>query len=388
MALNRSRRGVALVLTLVGAVWLVLSCGSGSRAVAVAPVPAVPDTAIVQSILLAGDAGAPRPDDPTLAALAREAARFPAHTTVIFLGDNIYPTGLSTTGSSRRPEDERRLSAQLATIQESGARGVFVPGNHDWDDGGQDGWQAVLRQEGWVRDHGAGQAEWLPGGGCPGPAVRDLGETFRLVVLDTQWWLHDHDRPFGLEAGCTSTSYLSVEANLGAAVAATGRQVIVVGHHPLRSGGAHGGHFNLRQHLFPLTELAGWAWLPLPLIGSLYPLARSGGISSQDVSHPRNQAMRIALEDAMATVRPLVYASGHEHNLQVIEGGSARWLLVSGSGHSGQGAYTTWLPETRFAASTSGFMRLDAVRSGRIRLGVFQIQPDGTAREVWSAWLE
>ena len=388
MALTRPAQGLGLALVLAVAVWLALSCTGSGRSVATAPVPAASDGDIVQSILLAGDAGAPRLDDPTLVALTREAARFPGQTTVVFLGDNLYPAGLSAAGASNRVEDERRLGAQLAVIQQSGARGVFVPGNHDWADGGADGWAAVRRQDAWLRDQGAGRAELLPGGGCPGPELRDLGDAFRLVALDTQWWLHEHDRPFGVEAGCASSSYLEVAANLAVAVKAPGRQVIVVGHHPLRSGGSHGGHFNLRQHLFPLTELAGWAVLPLPIIGSLYPLARGSGISSQDVSNPRNRTMRVALENAMAPERPLVYASGHEHNLQVIEGGSARWLLVSGSGSFQQGSHASWLPETRFAAAASGFLRLDAVRSGRVRLGVFQAQLDGTAREVWSAWLE
>ena len=98
--------------------------------------------------------------------------------------------------------------------------------------------------------------------------------------------------------------------------------------------------------------------------------------------------MRVALENAMASERPLVYASGHEHNLQVIEGGSARWLLISGSGSFQQGSHTSWLPETRFAAAASGFIRLDALRSGRVRLSVMTATAEGRGKEVWSAWID
>ena len=33
-----------------------------------------------------------------------------------------------------------------------------------------------------------------------------------------------------------------------------------------------------------------------------------------------NQRMRAAIEDALTADQPLIYAAGHDHNLQVIEG--------------------------------------------------------------------
>jgi hypothetical protein len=216
-----------------------------------------------------------------------------------------------------------------------------------------------------------------------------VGETFRIIALDTQWWLHGHDKPIGLARGCQSANEEDIVTRLEAAIATAGaRKVVVLGHHPLASGGKHGGHFTVLNHLFPLRELAPWAWLPLPLIGSLYPIGRMSGISPQDVGHGRNRRMREALERGMADGAPLTYVSGHEHTLQVIEGTSARWLLVSGSGYFGHTDHTTWLERTRYAASRSGFMRVDALRSGRIRLGVIVVDPDGTWREAFSLWLE
>lgn len=385
MRVSASLRLVAVaVLGLAPA--LATSCVRVRPEVITAPVPVPADSAIVWSVLLAGDAGAPGPDDPALAALAREAARLPERTTVVFLGDNIYPTGLGSEDDPDRAEQEARLDRQVAVLRESGARGIFVPGNHDWAKGGPDGWAAIRRQGEWLRARGGGLVELAPAGGCPGPAVRDVGPVFRIVALDTQWWFHDHAKPASAD-GCDPGTGEASLAALARVVDAPDRQVIVAAHHPIRTGGVHGGYFTLRQHLFPLTELASWAWLPLPGLGSLYPLVRGGGLSPQDTPNDRNRALRVALEDAMAPARPLVYAAGHEHNLQVIEGGSARWLLVSGAGYADHTSPVRAFAATRWAEAATGFMRIDALQSGRVRLGVVILDADGRAHEAWSVWL-
>jgi len=165
------------------------------------------------------------------------------------------------------------------------------------------------------------------------------------------------------------------------------RQVIVSGHHPLASGGAHGGHFGFKDHVFPLTAFARWAWLPLPIIGSLYPLVRGSGISVQDMKNKRNAEVRAGIEAALRKNPPLVYAAGHEHNLQVLAGTSARWFVVSGAGYYGHHSRTSWLDSTRFAVGQSGYVRLDATRAGRVRVGVITVNEMSAAHEEYSAWL-
>ncbi len=363
------------------------SCAGGARPVS-APVPTPARSDVVWTILLAGDAGAPTDDDPVLGTLSAAAAEAPDRTTVVFLGDNIYPAGLPDSASPDRAEAERRLLRQVEAVTRVGARAVFVPGNHDWAHHAPDGWASVRRAEGFIAAHGGGLAEQLPGDGCPGPAVRDLGTIFRLVLLDTQWWLHEHERPRHPASPCPADREDEVETALAEAVrTADRRHVVVAAHHPLRSGGQHGGRWNLGHHLFPLREVKSWLWVPLPVLGSLYPFARSNGITRQDVSNRRNREMREAIERGMLAAPPLVYAAGHEHTLQVIEGESARWLLVSGTGYYGHTTPVGWLDRTRFAAAASGFMRLDALADGRVRLGVMVVAGDGSVREAWSGWL-
>ena len=54
---------------------------------------------------------------------------------LVFLGDNIYPSGLPPEGAEaeERSEAERRILAQIDVALETATPTIFVPGNHDWD---------------------------------------------------------------------------------------------------------------------------------------------------------------------------------------------------------------------------------------------------------------
>ena len=98
--------------------------------------------------------------------------------------------------------------------------------------------------------------------------------------------------------------------------------------------------------------------------------------------------MRAALVRALSKQPPLLYAAGHEHNLQVIQGSSARYLVVSGAGIYGHHGPVRWHPRTRFAKVASGFVRVDVLRNGRVRLGVLIVDRTGRSREHYSLWLD
>jgi len=265
---------------------------------------------------------------------------------------------------------------------------LFVPGNHDWQKGGADGWESVKRQEQHVEARGGSVVSFLPSGGCPGPEVVDVSDRLRLVALDTQWWLHDHARPEDPSSACEADSEAEVVSGLRAALARAGeRDVVVLAHHPLVSGGPHGGHFTLRQHLFPLTDVKDGLWLPLPLIGSIYPGARGSGASAQDQSSRENRHMRESLVAAAKERPPLAWAAGHEHVLQVIE--SPEWgrVLVSGGGIFDHASAVKDVPGSLFRASRAGYMRIDWLKDGTRRLGVILVSKDGSSREGFAALL-
>ena len=371
--------------------------------------------AIDHRLLLIGDAGdADRAGEPGLDVLAHQVALLPDRTTVVFLGDNVYETGMPEPSpvlegtpveeildetllnlyESRR-DAERRVKAQVHAVEVPGARAVFIPGNHDWDQFGLGGWKRVRELERYLHELepvAKVPVSLLPGGGCPGPVALDLGRRGRLVVLDTQWWLERGEKPAPDDnpTGCAHPTEAGVTDALSAELrraAADHRTVVVAGHHPLRSRGPHGGWVDPRVHLFPMTMAGSYVpvfvrWLPLPLLGSLAAWVRAEhSPSAQDMSSATNTHMRRALEAALETAaedgaRPIAYAAGHDHGLQVFRGGTAvPYVLVSGLGSHEKVSAVGHDSHTLFAHADGahpGLMKIDFLRDGRVRLGVVE----------------
>lgn len=340
-------------------------------------VGAVHSDSVAYSLLLIGDAGLPaRGGEPVLNAL-RDAIRAdgPDRTFVVYLGDNVYPRGLTdSTLVAERTEGERILDAQIAAVVETESRGIMIPGNHDWDAGSADGWNFIRRQDRYVDEKGQGRIAMLPNSGCPGPEVLDLNPTLRLVVIDTEWWLQlDGSRPEGERSQCAVKTERQIVDSMRVVLAsAGGRRTVVVGHHPLVSGGQHGGYFDWPSYLFPL-----------------HPWARIGGLfARQDVSGEEYTRLRVNMQGAFQRNPPLIYAAGHEHNLQVFQRAPARYQVVSGAGIYGHTTAVRAITGTRYARRASGFQRITFLRDGRVRLGVILVNRNGQAREDFSMFLD
>ena len=389
-----------------GAFWIAAAL-SGAAACTSPLAPATPVPAplpgkdsIEIAIFLIGDAGSAAYDgEPVLQELALQSDSLrPVPQFVVFLGDNVYPKGVPPLGHPARDDAEKKVAAQVLAIRKGSAQGLLIPGNHDWDRHGRDGWNAIRRQDTLVRKFGGDDVRLAPGGGCPGPDVVDIGEHVRLIAMDSEWWLHNDVKPFGPSSPCPTRTYDEVTDSLAGALRDKGdRHAIVLTHHPLRSGGIHGGTFTLGDHIFPLRNFKRWLWVPLPLIGSIYPFARQMGISNQDVFGRKYRELRWAFERVFRRYPPLVVASGHDHDLQVIRGGrpdvtNAGYQLVSGAGILGHASVVRDIDGSLFKREAAGFMRLDITRDGRVRLSVTTVvprgeRPEGESAEVFSIWL-
>lgn len=362
------------ILYQIAAVLLLVlgGCGSMPDDVVREAVRGTADSAAVDEreplleVYLIGDAGKPKPGgDPVLLAAEHMASENPARTLVVFLGDNLYPEGVPEEPGPRRVEAERILQAQLNVSLKAGARGVFVPGNHDWDHSGPAGWAETMVQQEYIAAHGAGRVELIPTDGCPGPAVRDYEGGLRLVALDTQWWLHPYDKPRPPPDVCTAVTDSAVITQVRKVLReANGRPVLVVAHHPLISGGTHG--------VFPLLPTR---FAPIPRF------------SSQDLGHPRYRHMRRVLESAFAETPPLVFAAGHDHNLQLLQGIGAHYQIVSGTGFYGRTGRVRTLPSTIYRNRASGFIRLAILAGGAVRLDAFTVDADARATRDFSRML-
>jgi len=98
------------------------------------------DTAVVHSLFLIGDAGEPYMKDSPLGKVLSEKIRATAgNSTVLFLGDNIYPSGLPDQDSRKYELAELSLKTQVGFIRGLNTNGIFIPGNHDWQHWGKHG---------------------------------------------------------------------------------------------------------------------------------------------------------------------------------------------------------------------------------------------------------
>jgi hypothetical protein len=311
----------------------------------------------IHSVFLIGDCGKPSAEnEPVLELLGRMTQQAGKNSTVVFLGDNAYDAGLPEQGHPDRPEMERRLLAQTKSVAESPCSRFMIPGNHDWDLMRPGGWNAVKRQEEFVEGSWAHGNTFRPDGGCPGPSVARLAPGLTLVMLDSQWWLHTHQKP-GKSQGCTADGEMDFVQALRDTLAHYQQdRLIVAAHHPIWTYGTHGGHFGLKYHLFPLLMAKKNLFVPLPVLGTLAVWARKCGGTSQDCSHPRYRRYRKALREVFADHPGLIYAAGHEHNLQYNREGRVHHV-VSGSGTKSQSVgHGKWC---QYSRGNKGLARLD-----------------------------
>jgi len=292
-----------------------------------------------QRLILIGDAGATAPGDATLADLGRWSADLPDRTSVVFLGDNLYPRGLGE-------DDERGEGVLLQQLRATPANKIFVPGNHDWGDWSLDA-ETLAHEERFIDGFAESRATLLPKGGCPGPALATLAAPgdglargVQLVAIDLDWWLIDADERPSCDGIASEADFLgALERTLHAHAE---DHVVVVAHHPLRSGGPHGG------------------WGRSFLEQTLLRMANGLGFAVHDVDGSVYRAMLERLRPALAAEPPLVYASGHDHSLQVIEGrDTAGTLVVSGAGSLENLTTVTAISNTLFAHAHAGFVVLD-----------------------------
>ena len=321
-------------------------------------------------ILLLGDGGQPKPDEPVLKTLLAWAQKMPEKTSIIFLGDNMYPDGMT---EQKQHEASTRLGPQIEVVKSTNTHGLFIPGNHDWTNGSEEGYRALLAQEKYINDALSRPPKFLPKEGFPGPEVVEFPESapvVRVIVLDTQWWLHKYKKP----QKSPKTVIDELKAELDSEL-----PIVVVGHHPLQSYGVHGGFYDWKAHLFPFRVAKKWLWVPVPIVGSLYPLARWHVIKSdQDLNSTRNKDMVAQLNTGLSTAKKtplLIYASGHDHSLQVLRGDVTNYLLVSGLASSEKATEVSHRDNTLFAHQHAGFMAIDFLTDGKVLLRV--VEPGG-----------
>jgi len=271
----------------------------------------------------------------------------------IFLGDNIYPSGLPKKDEKGRREAENALDAQVKSLSDFKGEVVFIPGNHDWYANGVKG---LKRQEKYIED-ALGKNTFQPENGCPLESI-DIGETIQLIIIDTEWYLENWNNHPTINEECEIKTrerfFIEVEGELKKA---QNKTIVFAMHHPMYTNGTQGGKYAAIKHLFPFQQK-----IPLPIIGSLITQLRTqGGVSIQDRYNERYNELMNRLETMAIDSENLVFVSGHEHTLQYIEQETIK-QIVSGSG--AKESYVEISNNGLFSYGGEGFAELTVFKNG------------------------
>ena len=299
-----------------------------------------------------------------------------SNSTLVVLGDNLYNTGLAAEDAPGRAQDERRLDGQLYVATHYKGRVFFIPGNHDWDNSGKEGLAKIRRQEQYVEQKLNRGNTFVPDNGCPSPYVQELSDEVVFIGLDTQWWLHKEEKPYGPASGCGASTEEEVLSQLEQALEQhRGKHIVVSAHHPLMSNSGHGGHYAVMDHLFPLRLVRDGLYIPLPVVGSLYPYYRQLGGVDQDIAHYRYRLLAERLQSIFRRFDNITYTAGHDHNLQLHKTETISHII------SGSGCKTNQIApgnNATFAHREKGFARIRYYRNGEAWVEFWTPVGDGT----------
>lgn len=335
------------------------------------------------TVYLIGDAGKDTLPGPALQLLSEMLQQDHLPATVLFLGDNVYPKGLEKPGSRNRAVSEKKLLTQLHVADQFRGHFIMIPGNHDWRASRWAGLRQLADQEQFVRAHFAKEQStiqnpsscFLPSGGLPGPEIVQLDTilNIRLIVYDPQWWLHQQffhqvaRNPGMKKKEMKKQFFKQLKQDIETALIDSST-VIIAGHHPLMTAGEHA---RLPQPLHFVTT-----YIPP------FQLARPLGLNRlyrQDIQSNAYRKLADSMLSVIQSRQSLIYANGHDHNLQFFADKNQNVFITSGAGSS----TTSFDPKAQFIPEWkddkhSGFFKLIFDESGLLQVYVCNAQyPEG-----------
>lgn len=326
---------------------------------------------LIHSFYLIGDSGNStlNEDSPALKYLKKKIENSTKNSTLIFLGDNVYETGIPKKKSKKYRLAKRRIEAQTDIAKDFKGNSIFIPGNHDW----YNGLEGLKREEKLVEE-ALGEKSFLPQNGCPLEKV-DISKDIVLIIVDTHWYLTNWDKHPTINDHCeikTRTKFF--DEFEGLIKKARGKTTIIAMHHPMFTNGSHGGEYSFSSHMSPL-----------PILGSIKNLIRkTSGLSNTDIQNKKYNELKKRIITLSQENDKTIFVSGHDHNLQYIVKDNLP-QIVSGSGS--KTTATRLSGGVKFSYGTQGFAKLDIYKDGSSEVSFYSVNDDKTVfkTEVLSA---
>jgi len=331
---------------------------------------------VERAVLLIGDTGAPETGQPDLVLhmMAEHLHELKERITAVLLGDVVYPNGLPKETSFLRKKAEKRLQAQIDVVKDHTGAVYVLPGNHDWNMGRKNGFEYAERLEKYLQGHSGRPDIYQPQHNCPDPVEIPVTNDLTMIILNSQWWAQPGPKPVGEKDGCQSRSGKDAIAKLKEILNRTeGQYRLIATHHPLFTNGQHGGRFPFKRHIFPLTDAHKRLYIPLPLVGSLYPYYRKYIGAREDMIDKTYKQFREQLLRLFSAHRKLLYAAGHDHSLQYFRKNNHHYI-VSGSGS--RTSYVEGGHGAHFTHAERGFFKLSQLKNGEFWLEAWESAKD------------
>ncbi|MFQ6112614.1 MAG: metallophosphoesterase [bacterium] len=303
---------------------------------------------------------------------------------VLGLGDNIYNKGLPDGWNNPVAYEllEETFGRIYHEVEYEGKELVYymIPGNHDHAGkaGGKNGWGDVIHQETTAEklyepywqyypidpdknadtndstDYNNLKMENIFSLTLPEKINASNSKTIAFTAVDSQVLLELYQRK---DFEMLQKHWDRLESLLADSV----DWKVILGHHPIRSHGQHGGFRSWYWWLPPVflyTVIDKWIYKRL-----------------QDLDHPANVRFQKDLLAIMKKLNVHIYLSGHEHNIQFLKIDKKNFQIISGS--AAKLSPVTHKDDTLFSHASPGFARFD-VSSQEMWVEFFQVDVESS----------
>ena len=320
--------------------------------------PTTSNKNIEHSFYLIGDAGNSNfgAISPALTYLNKHISQNDKNSTLLFLGDNVYETGVPSKKSKHYPLAKHRIEAQTSIAKKFAGKSIFIPGNHDW----YNGLEGLKREEKLV-EKALGKNSFLPENGCPLKKV-SISKNVVLIIVDTHWYVTNWDKHPKINDNCAiKTRKKFFDEFKGLIKKARGKTTIIAMHHPMFTNGPHGGYYSLKSHI-----------TPLPILGTLKNILRkTTGITNTDLQNKKYNELKKRIVTIAQENEKTIFVSGHEHSLQyIVEENIPQ--IVSGSGSKNSATKLTG--GAKFTYGNQGFAKLDIFKDGSSKVSFYSVK--------------
>src|SRR5205085_417756 len=118
------------------------------------------------------------------------------------------------------------------------------------------------------------------------------------------------------------------------------------------------------------TDMVKNLYIPMPVIGSIYPIARGVFGTPQDLKHPDYTNMVHDIEEVTKTHPHVIFVAGHEHTLQLLKD-TSNYFIVSGAGS--KTSRVSKSKRSLFVAQKTGFATLEISKNKNVRASFYTV---------------